>query len=58
MAKPRIYQAVCMHCYTCVIATSTKKRDVEIAAVSHMNAYRHEVVISEPLPVPVSQGTR
>lgn len=44
MPKP-IYQAVCAVCYTCVIAESAKKRDVERAATSHMGAYQHSVSI-------------
>lgn len=54
----RTYQAVCAVCYTCVLATSTRKRDVEIAATSHINAYKHHVFITEPLPVPQDETER
>ncbi len=43
MAKA-IYQAVCDRCYTCVVGQGSK-RDANIAAVGHMNAYGHNVII-------------
>lgn len=51
MAKPT-YQAVCERCYTCVLITTTSKREAEQTATSHMSAYGHTVHITEPLRVP------
>jgi hypothetical protein len=42
------YQAVCAVCYTCVIATTTSRRDADCAATSHMNAYGHNVTVLPP----------
>ncbi len=39
MAK-RIYQAVCLVCYTCILETSTKKKDCERACVGHHERLR------------------
>ncbi len=41
----RIYQAVCLVCYTCILETSTKKKDCERACVGHMNAYGHQTTV-------------
>jgi hypothetical protein len=54
MAKAQTFQAVCDRCYTCVIATGTK-RDCERAATSHITQYDHNVSITVPLPVPVPE---
>lgn len=46
MAKTKTtYIAACTVCYSCIVAESAKKADVERAATSHMNAYQHSVNI-------------
>ena len=52
MAKKTTHQAVCSVCYTCIIATGSK-RDCERAATSHIGMYGHDVWLTVPLSVPV-----
>lgn len=52
------YQAICDHCYRGILKTSTKKRDVEIEATSHINAYHHNVSILTVEPKPVDVRAR
>jgi hypothetical protein len=39
------YEVCCLVCYTTIIGRATSKREADQIAVSHMNAYKHEVII-------------
>lgn len=40
------YRAVCYVCYTCYLTKPTTKKAANVAAVSHMNTYKHETGVS------------
>ncbi len=40
------YTVCCAVCYSCVLLVTTKRKDADREATSHMNAYQHEVYVN------------
>ena len=49
-SRPQRWDAVCSKCYSGFVARNVPKREAEVAAVSHMNLYRHDVSVIPTIP--------
>ena len=50
MTKKQIskrYVVICGTCYTCVLAETSNRKEANLAATGHMNAYCHETWITD-----------